>query len=53
MQKHLVWLDFGILATMGFLVVARLMRGHVLPPELIIPGVILLGALLGRRDRGR
>jgi hypothetical protein len=52
MQKHLIWLDFGILATMGLLVVARLMWGH-LPPELVIPCVMLLGALLGWRDHGR
>jgi hypothetical protein len=52
MRKDVAWSDFGILVTIGILVAVRLIWGQV-QPELIIPIAILLGALLGWRERGQ
>lgn len=52
MWKGLVWADYAMLATMGMLVAAQLVCGHI-RAELGIPVAMLLGALLGLHDRGR
>jgi hypothetical protein len=53
MPRDSVWAaDCGILATLGLLVAARLLWGHVYA-ELGIPAAMLLGALLGCHERGR
>ena len=52
MRTHLLWIDCGILATIGLLVAARLLLGHV-EAELGLLAAVLLGVLLGRHERAR